>query len=160
MTLTSKIENEAIGEARLIPIFEATGIPVRFDGALPQQPSDSFRLTIEPERAQDMFEATQDAVRHLGLASLECKALEIKNSDGGGMILSIDRIRRGEVILPFICPQRVTANTGSLGLRAPKRGWLVHPDRSSWGALAVAKDGLVLLIGATTFLGHPVEHNP
>lgn len=69
------------------------------------------------------------------------------------MILSIDRIRRNGAVVPFVCPQRATTELSVLGLRAPKRGWLVHPDRYSWGVLTVAEDGMVLLIGATTFLG-------
>jgi hypothetical protein len=138
---------------RLIPIYSATAIPVKAELAELSVVGKPFTLTIDAGRAADMAPVTQDAVQYLNGCAIQCKVIEFKENKVRGMVVSIDKIHRGETVVPFHCNREMVSDL--VGISRPYRKYEFHPERHSWGVLVREEknqDNLVLILGAMILL--------
>lgn len=140
----------------MTPIYSATAIPVKAMPAEPTVIGVPFTLTIDPGRAKDMGPATQDVVHVLDGCTIQCKVAEFKEGNGRGMVISIDKIVRGETVVPFHC-NRSVVHDPLRGVQPPKK-FEFHPENHPWGLLLREEsnqENLVLLWGPMTLLAIP-----
>jgi hypothetical protein len=99
---------------------------------------------------------TEEAVKHLEGCAIRCRVLEFKETEARGMVVSIDRIRRGETVVPFHC-NRSMVHDPIRAFQPPKRVEF-HPENHSWGVLVREegnRDNLVLIPGAMMLVAKP-----
>jgi hypothetical protein len=143
-------------KSRMVPIFSATAIPVKAEPAEPSEVGVPFTLAIEAARVLNMPPVSKEAVHNLDGCRFQCKVIEFKETESRGMVVSIDKIHRGEVVVPFHCNRDHVHDLVSAS-RPPKK-FEFHPERHSWGVLVREEknqDNLVLILGATVLLAGP-----